>query len=604
MDLSPLNASFSAPGIVASRAVDPDKAIRVPRFFSYPKQVLYLVASFIALVSLSHFISLAYRYAIRNRVYSSPRRPSPFRRFPIAVIDSLRAIAFRWTVPIGASYTLNLAEVGMTLGYTGVLLSWTFVNTTTTLGVKVEPHYYANRAATIAASQLPIMTALGMRNNIISWLTGISFDKLNYLHRLSARVICILVWIHAGGRITIGLLDDEAIVNRWVQCGVLAGTTLTLLCILTLRPVRERNYELFLIIHFIFVFMFLLAIYFHLTGRVLTYYGAWPSMIIWGLDRFLRLVNLTVFNFGYLNPWSKTSRDLDASVEVLSPRFLKVTVYRSKHFHWRPGQSAYLTFPSISTFPFQSHPFTISTIESDASVPHQKLTFFIRVRAGFTKTLMQTASSDSTYKVFINGPYSSPPLLMGFQSVILIAGGSGIAFTLPLLLDVLSRAKRNQHVCQKVTFIWAIRDTDQLKWIEEELLSSLEDLPESISISLQFFITSVLENPQQQSWQAESTSDVNDHHVVEVKTPSSSSSHSGSKILDLSCSKLEHGRPDLTTIIKDEIAIGTGPISINVCGTDTLSDTVRKAIRNPRPADILRGGPSVTLHVEAFGGSQ
>lgn len=187
MDLPPLKASFSAASVVAARAVDPDKAIRIPRFFSYPKQVLYLVSSFIALVSLCHFISLAYRYAIRNRTYSATRRPSALRRFPTAVIDSLRAIAFRWTVPIGASYTLNLAEVGMTLGYTGVLLSWTFVNSnaihaiyhclsdgvllcsaTSTLGVKAEPHYYANRAATIAASQLPIMTALGMRNNLIS----------------------------------------------------------------------------------------------------------------------------------------------------------------------------------------------------------------------------------------------------------------------------------------------------------------------------------------------------------------------------------------------------------------------------------------------------
>ncbi|PPQ88182.1 hypothetical protein CVT25_005147 [Psilocybe cyanescens] len=571
-----LSSKASPIGVVAA-VVDPDKAIRISRFFSYPKQVLYLVASFIALVSLCHFISLAYRFAIRFRVYPTTRTPFSLRRFPTAVIDSLRAIAFRWTVPIGSSHTLNLAEVGMTLGYTGVVLSWTFVNTTSTLGVKAEPHYYANRAGTIAASHLPIMTALGMRNNLISWLTGISFEK-----------------------ITVGLLDDETIGHRWVQCGVLAGTTLTLLCILTLRPIRNRSYEVFLIVHFVFAFMFLLSIYFHLTGRVLTYYGAWPSMIVWGLDRFLRLVNLSAFNFGYLNPWCQSSKDLNASVEVLSPHFLKVTMYRSKHFHWRPGQSAYLSFPSVSTIPFESHPFTISTIEDDATAAQKKLTFFVRVRSGFTQTLMQTASSDTTYKVFINGPYSSPPVLMGYQTVILIAGGSGVAFTLPLLLDLISRAKRNQHTCQKVVFMWAIRNADHLKWIEEDLLAVLEDLPESLSVSLQFFVTSVLDSPQ--TWDAESNSE-SDENVVKVKTSSSSSSHSRSRILDYSFAKLEQGRPDLTTVIKDEISIGTGPISINVCGTDTLSDTVRKVIRNPRPTDILHGGPSVILHVEAFGGS-
>lgn len=39
---------------------------------------------------------------------------------------------------------------------------------TTTTGIKAEPHYWANRAGTMAASQLPIMTALGMRNNLVS----------------------------------------------------------------------------------------------------------------------------------------------------------------------------------------------------------------------------------------------------------------------------------------------------------------------------------------------------------------------------------------------------------------------------------------------------
>ena len=40
-----------------------------------------------------------------------------------------------------------------------------------------------------------------------------------------------------------------------------------------------------------------------------------------------------------------------------------------------------------------------------------------------------------------------------------------------------------------------------------------------------------------------------------------------------------------------------------VCGTHALAETAREAIRTPRARDILRGGPTVTLHVESFGGS-
>jgi hypothetical protein len=67
--------------------------------------------------------------------------------------------------------------------------------------MKAEPHYWANRAGTIVASQLPIMTALGMRNNLVSRayrfmnlrniflpgalvLTGVSFDKVPQLLKL------------------------------------------------------------------------------------------------------------------------------------------------------------------------------------------------------------------------------------------------------------------------------------------------------------------------------------------------------------------------------------------------------------------------------------
>ena len=161
-----------------------------------------------------------------------------------------------------------------------------------------------------------------------------------------------------------------------------------------------------------------------LTRNSLTYYGAWPMMIVWGLDRFIRFVSLIVVNFGYLNPWSSqdSKKELDAVVEVLSPHYVRVSLHRSKHFHWRPGQNVYLSFPSISTFPFESHPFTISTIDDDSKSDNNTLVFILRVQRGFTQKLLKEASSDTTYKVFLNGPYGSPPLLIGYQTVILIAG--------------------------------------------------------------------------------------------------------------------------------------------------------------------------------------
>ncbi|TFK37957.1 ferric reductase NAD binding domain-containing protein [Crucibulum laeve] len=578
----------------AVMAADPDKTIRVARFFSYPKGLLYFMAGFLALLTIYHFISLRYTYATRNRVVAptKTRGKISLYRIPATIADTFRALAFRWVIPIGNSYSLNLTEVFLTMGYICIVFTWTLINTTTIAGVKVEPHYYANRAGTIAASQIPILAALGMRNNIFSLLTGVSFDKINFLHRAVARTLCVLIWLHGAGRFAVGLDGDEALVNRWVQCGLVAASALTLLCILSLRPMRELSYEIFHIVHFLFVFIFLLSMYFHLTGRNLIYYGAWPTFIVWGVERLLRVVRIVVFNFGYFKPKSKKSRELDATVSVLSPHFVRVTMRRPSHFHWRPGQSVYLAFPSISTLPLESHPFTISTIDT-RNKTDKELVFLVRVRTGFTQRLSLVAE-DEPVKVYLDGPYSSPPLLIGYHTIIMIAGGSGVAFTLPLLLDILERSKREKAVCQKVVFAWAIRDADHIQWITDSLSPALDNIPDTMTVDIQLFVTAAVQGAQ--AWEDDSV-----ENDVEEKN---SSNGSDPKILESPLVRVRQGRPNLKTLISDEISNASGAISVSVlqvCGNRVLANAVRGALRVPRPLDVLRGGPTVSLHVEAFG---
>ena len=111
--------------------VNPDRILRNARTVEYPKQAIYFIASFIALVSLCHFISLGNRYSTRNRASEAQRSTSiSASRLPAALVDTFRAVFFRWTIPLAWSFTLNLAELGLTLGYIGVLFSWSFVNST------------------------------------------------------------------------------------------------------------------------------------------------------------------------------------------------------------------------------------------------------------------------------------------------------------------------------------------------------------------------------------------------------------------------------------------------------------------------------------------
>jgi predicted ferric reductase len=160
----------------------------------------------------------------------------------------------------------------------------------------------------------------------------------------------------------------------------------------------------------------------------------WPALLLMGLDRFLRALRLVIYNLGYI--LAKRPAGLDARVDILSPDFLRVSFNRPQHIDWAPGQNAYLSMPGIA--PFQFHPFTISTIdvremplsksESETRSAYssatdvQQLAFLVRVRKGFTASLLRNAQDNKLLKVFFDGPYGSPPILKGYGTVLLIAG--------------------------------------------------------------------------------------------------------------------------------------------------------------------------------------
>ncbi|OAX32427.1 hypothetical protein K503DRAFT_663301, partial [Rhizopogon vinicolor AM-OR11-026] len=91
------------------------------------------------------------------------------------------------------SYTLTMAEVFVTTAYIVFLFVWAFINTTDLEGHKLDLSYWCNRAGTLAASQFPLITALGTKNNIVSCTAHI---LLNYVHRMMSRVVFVLLCVH------------------------------------------------------------------------------------------------------------------------------------------------------------------------------------------------------------------------------------------------------------------------------------------------------------------------------------------------------------------------------------------------------------------------
>lgn len=116
--------------VLAASPTPIDKIIRIAQAVSFPIRAWYCIGSFIGFVSLCHFISLFYRFYFKSSAAtaSSTRDVVRYRRIPSASLSVFRALAFRWTLPIGESYTISITEIFLTGAYMAIVFTWSMVN--------------------------------------------------------------------------------------------------------------------------------------------------------------------------------------------------------------------------------------------------------------------------------------------------------------------------------------------------------------------------------------------------------------------------------------------------------------------------------------------
>lgn len=121
---------------------------------------------------------------------------------------------------------------------------------------------YANPTGMVAVAQLPLIVGLVGRNSVLSKLTGVSYDHINYLHRTSGRV-CFL----GGLAHTIGWWLDRGLgKHAWtwrIYTAIPAMAGLTVLTLFSFRTIRNRFHQLFRDVHIIAAVVFLVMTWFH-----------------------------------------------------------------------------------------------------------------------------------------------------------------------------------------------------------------------------------------------------------------------------------------------------------------------------------------------------
>ncbi|KAF2178651.1 hypothetical protein K469DRAFT_731660 [Zopfia rhizophila CBS 207.26] len=184
------------------------------------------------------------------------------------------------------------------------------------------------------------------------------------------------------------------------------------LTILSIGPIRNRYYEIFKATHF------LTALFFDYSIATFILY-----FLPWGFATFKTYAPHGV---------------RPAILEMLPCGFVKIVV-DAGITKWKPGQHVFLRFLIPDMHSLVSHPFTIcSLIEPNKN----EMVFYVKPHQGFTGQLANIAERKrgGPAKVLFEGPYGGlgfPETINGFDEKTVIAGGSRVGFTFPIIEDVL-----------------------------------------------------------------------------------------------------------------------------------------------------------------------
>lgn len=346
-----------------------------------------------------------------------------------------------------------------------VTLVWTFV---------VHPYYrplraygsppLALRAGFFATALVPWIYALASKGNIITYLTQISHEKLNVLHRWTARLCLVLSVVHTLPFFIQAMHEGNVhstfytgIVNI---SGVLALAALAWLTLASFLPLRNRFYQFFVVSHIIAAISFLAFMFWHCANTNNSWNYLYPAVAVWVAGMILRLAQSSLL-----------SGKEQATVSVGAENVIRVSIQTEQT--WTPGQHMFLRIPGVGRLSiFENHPFSIASIPEADSTLLNRMEFCVKSREGFTSRLLRAAQAKdgSVFSCHVEGPYGGVPRkVQEFDHVILVAGGSGITATLPHLLD----AVRRQGNIKSIRFIWAFRTHAAVTWFNGELLSAL-----------------------------------------------------------------------------------------------------------------------------------
>jgi NAD(P)H-flavin reductase len=460
--------------------------------------------------------------------------------------------------------------------------------------------HLTKRIGIVAVSQWPLQYLLTLKSlNPVAYLLRSSHEQVNRWHRVLARITTTLICIHATLYYSFFVERDrlDRLADPVVLLGVVSFFALMLLVTTALRPVRRFSYRLFFIIHLVAGILIPVGIIIHAAPAKIFLFEA---LGVFFLDLVSRKMDTVIGN---------------ATVETIpGTNLVKISanVPRSKvdRFRTSPGSHIYLSIPAAARqsmsatsishllFEFLFNPFTVAAVDEDSG----NLTMVARHCGGpMTAALGRLANAarpsnninratEDKIPLSIEGPYGAasrfPQLGTDFDRILLVAGGVGATFTLPIY-----RAIIGENPGAKVEMVWAIRGAGDATWAvtgtEAQALLSDDNID--------LFVTGDMVDPNglasaRQEPVAEGRADDQEGEV-----------ELGALYRDRRqgryTSQNNRKRPDLKKIVDDLFKYGQEErVAVLICGPNEMARELREHL-----GVWVHRGRSVWYHKEGFG---
>lgn len=144
-----------------------------------------------------------------------------------------------------------------------------------------------------------------------------------------------------------------------------------------------------------------------------------------------------------------------ATFTPLTSDGVKITI--PTRMRWQAGQHVFLRVPAISLL--DNHPFTVASVTQDDR-EYNDLVLVFKPHKGFTRRVFDISRTrpDTSYKAFLDGPYGGLcRKLEAFETVLMIAGGSGITPIVSHLQQLVQKIQKGEALTKDIRIVWTVK---------------------------------------------------------------------------------------------------------------------------------------------------